>query len=79
MPAGVVAKNLDISTAAVTRAAKELAARGLLEDTGYAMRFERRSNNWQYIDKPKTEGGMTSKPGASTVWKTTDAGHATLR
>ena len=55
--------------------AKKLAFQGLLEDTGYAMRFTKRAN-WQYIDKPKSEGGMTSKPGASTVWRTTRAGLA---
>jgi hypothetical protein len=76
-PSGLVAQNLGISTAKVTSLAKSLAARGLLEDTGYAMRFSKR-DNWQYIDKPKTEGGMTSKPGASTVWRTTPAGHAAL-
>jgi len=77
-PSGAVAKNLGISTAAVTRAAKSLAARGLLEDTGYAMRYVSRTANWQWIDKPKDEGGMLSKPGASTVWRTTDAGRAAL-
>lgn len=77
-PSGRVAQDLCLSTAAVTRAAKSLAARGLLEDTGYAMRFERRSNNWQFIDKPKTEGGMVSKPGASTVWRATLAGLAAI-
>lgn len=27
---------------------------------------------WQFVDKK--EGEMTQKPGASTVWKTTEAG-----
>jgi hypothetical protein len=72
-PSGLVAQNLGISTAAVTKAANQLAERGLLEDTGYAMKFNRKTN-WQFIDRPKTEGGMISKPGASTVWRTTRAG-----
>jgi hypothetical protein len=49
----------------------------LLEDTGYAMRLNSRGQ-WHWIDKPKKEGGMTSKPGASTVWKTTPAGEAVI-
>lgn len=77
-PSGLVAQDLGISTAAVTKAAKQLAARGLLEDTGYAMRFVKRTGNWQYIDRPKLEGGMHSKPGASTIWRTTRAGIAAL-
>lgn len=77
-PSGLVAQDLGISTAAVTKAAKQLAARGLLEDTGYAMRFVKRTGNWQYIDRPKLEGGMHSKPGASTVWRTTPSGIAAL-
>jgi hypothetical protein len=77
-PAGLVAQNLDISTATVTKAAKKLQAEGLLEDTGSAMKFERRTNSWQWIDKPKTEGGMVSKPGASTVWRATLRGHGAI-
>ena len=76
-PSGLVAKDLGISVAQVTKVAKALAARGLVEDTGYAMKFTKRLS-WQWIDKPKTEGGMTSRPGASTVWKTTDAGRRAL-
>lgn len=76
-PSGLVAGDLGISVAEVTRTAKRLEAEGLLEDTGYAMRRQR-DGRWQWIDKPKTEGGMRSRPGASTVWKTTDAGRAAL-
>lgn len=66
-----------MSTTAVTKAAKQLAADGLLEDTGWAMRLDKRGL-WQWIERPKSEGGMVSKPGASTVWKTTAAGLAAL-
>lgn len=38
------------------------------------MRYEGKRNNWQWIERPKNEAGMRSKPGASTVWKTTAAG-----
>ena len=73
-PAGLVAKNLSARTAEITNYAKSLAAHGLLEDTGYAMKYVSRTANWQYIDKPKDEGGMLTRPGASTVWRTTRAG-----
>lgn len=44
------------------------------------MKYQRtgRGWSWQYIDKPKTEGGMVSKPGASTVWRATLKGHAAV-
>jgi hypothetical protein len=42
------------------------------------MKFIKRTGNWQYIDKPKTEGGMISKPGASTVWRATLRGHEAI-
>lgn len=67
-----------MSTAAVTKAAKKLETEGLLEDTGWAMRYEGKRGNWQWIERPKTEGGMVSKPGASTVWRPTAAGRAAL-
>jgi guanosine-3',5'-bis(diphosphate) 3'-pyrophosphohydrolase len=77
-PAGLVADQLGLSTAAVTQATKRLAALGLVEDTGYAMKFERsrigRGGSWQWTDRPKGERGMLSRPGASTVWRTTQAG-----
>lgn len=82
-PAGLVAQELGLPTAAVTAATRRLAAVGLVEDTGYAMKYERsrigRGGSWQYIDRPKTAGGMLSKPGASTVWRTTAAGVDHLR
>ena len=73
-PSGFVSKELGISTAKITTLAKELAEQGLLEDTGTAMKYMTRTGNWQFINKPKTEGGMMSRPGASTVWRTTRAG-----
>lgn len=66
--AALVAKQLDLSTSQVTRIAKWLADQGLLYDTGYAMKYER-GYGWQYIERPKSEGGMRSKPGASTQWE----------
>jgi hypothetical protein len=76
-PSGLVAQNLGLSTGQVTAMAKKLAARGLLEDTGYAMKYTKKYH-WQYIDRPKGEGGMLTRPGASTVWRTTQAGHAAI-
>ena len=76
-PAGSAAQELGISTGALTKVAKKLQAEGLLEDTGYAMKKDRHGM-WQYIDKPKTEGGMVSKPGASTVWRATLRGHGAI-
>ena len=76
-PSSLVAERLGISTALVTRAAKELASKGLLEDSGWAMK-KTAKHNWQWIERPKTDGGMISKPGASTVWKTTEAGRTAL-
>ena len=78
MPAGLLAQQLGVSTAKITAVAKRLAAEGLLEDTGYAMAYTKRAN-WQYIDRPKSEGGMLSRPGASTVWKTTQAGKTAIK
>lgn len=37
-----------------------------------------RAGHWDWIDKPKTEGGMVSKPGASTVWRATLKGHKAI-
>lgn len=65
--AKMIGEEMGLSTAEVTRIAKWLAAQGVFVDTGYAARFERRYG-WQFTDRPKTEGGMVSKPGASTVW-----------
>jgi hypothetical protein len=42
------------------------------------MKYVSRTANWQWIDKPKTEGGMVSKPGASTVWRTTHVGYIAI-
>ncbi len=42
------------------------------------MKYVKRIDAWDYIDKPKTEGGMVSKPGASTVWRATLRGHAAI-
>lgn len=64
--AGKIAEDLGMTTAAVNRAARTLALRGLVVDTGSAMK--KRGRQWHWIDAPKTEGGMRSKPGASTVW-----------
>lgn len=41
------------------------------------MKYTKRYH-WQWIDRPKGEDGMLSRPGASTVWKTTAAGKAAL-
>lgn len=76
-PAGLMAEEFGVSTSAITKAAKKLQAEGLLADTGWAMK-KRRDGNWDWIESKKTEGGMVSRPGASTVWKTTDAGNAAL-
>lgn len=67
LTSGLVAEELSLSTAQVSKIAKWCAAKGLLYDTGYAMKFER-GRGWQYIERPKTEGGMITKPGASTQW-----------
>lgn len=72
-----MAEELGISTALVTKTAKKLAAEGLLADTGWAMK-KRRDGNWDWIESKKGESGMLTKPGASTVWKTTEAGLAAL-
>jgi len=49
-PSGLVAERLGISTAEVTRIAKKLAAEGLIGDTGYAMKKDRRFH-WQYTER----------------------------
>ena len=77
-PAGLAAQNLGVSTGTLTKIAKKLQAEGLLEDTGYAMKYIKRYDQWDWIDKPKTQGGMVSKPGASTVWRATLRGHGAI-
>lgn len=74
MPASLVAQDLGLPTAKVTKAAKDLAARGLLRDTGWAMKINRRTGQYDYTETEKNEAGMLSKPGASTVWAITDSG-----
>ena len=63
-----VAESFGLSTAEVTRIAKWLVVQGLVYDTGFALKYERGSG-WQYIERLKSEGGMRSKPGASTQWE----------